>query len=442
MTDPMRMTTNIVLILLLAFPFAAAQQQYEWNVLPNSPVQTGRYEDVNFINANQGWAVAGNSTLIRTGNGGETWDVLIAPAPYNVYFRCLSMVSSSKAFIGTLSTSYPLIVTSNSGKSFSPVTVAGKKPTKICGLFRVNQTIYGVGGYDGNATMVKSTDGGTTWNGYDMTPYALSLVDVHFFNDSVGLTIGSVDGAAYNSGRSVVLRTTNGGTSWETVYKSKRLKEWGWKLFFLNDSVGFVSIERRSTDPAGVFFLKTTDRGTTWTEHFFLQDYDVEGIGFANEAVGWIGGWSGPTYQTVDSGKTWDLFSKSNSMVNLNRIRRVNDTLMYGAGTRILRYAPAAVLSAERENAALPSLFTVAQNYPNPFNPNTTIEFTLPQASTVRIFIYNSVGHVIEGIMDNPKPAGTYRLQWRPSSALGSGVYFYQVQTEFGTVTRSMTYLK
>ena len=438
----MRSPFTYLFITLSAVSIIAAQQQYEWKVLSNSPVQSGRYEDISFINASQGWAVSGTSTLIRTGNGGETWDFLQAPAPYNVYFRCITMVNPSKAFIGTLSSTYPLIVTANSGKSFSAVPISGKKPTKICGLYRVGQTIFGVGGYDGNATMVKSTDGGSTWTGYDMTPYAVSLVDVFFFNDSVGFTIGSADGSAYNSGKSVVLRTTNGGTSWEAMYRSTRLKEWGWKLFFISDSIGFVSIERRTPNPGGIFYLKTTDRGTTWTEHFFVQDYDVEGIGFANEAVGWIGGWSGPTYQTVDSGKSWSLFSMSNQMLNLNRIRRLNDTLMFGAGTQILRYSPSSVLSVSGKEPSTPSLFIVAQNYPNPFNPNTTIEFTLPQSTTVRIFIYNAVGQLIEGIMDNPKPAGTYKLQWQPSSALNSGVYFYQIQTEQGTITRSMTYLK
>ncbi|MFZ4621846.1 MAG: YCF48-related protein [Bacteroidota bacterium] len=437
------MKTLFIIPLLIILSFTAAfSQQYDWKTLVNSPMQSGRYEDISFINANQGWAVSGTSTLIRTVNGGESWDVLQAPAPYNVYFRCLSLVSGSKAFIGTLNSTTPLIVTSNSGKSFSAVSISGKKPSKVCGLFRVNQNIYGVGGYDGNATLVKSTNGGDTWTGYDMTSYAVSLVDVFFFNDTLGFTIGSADGSAYNSGKSVVLRTTNGGTSWEQVYKSTRLKEWGWKLFFISDSIGFVSIERRTQNPGGVFYLKTNDRGSTWNEQYFVQDYDVEGIGFANETVGWIGGWSGPTYQTLDSGRTWNLFSMSGQMQNLNRIRRINDTLMYGAGTQIYRYAPSSVLSVHSDNVSVPSVFTVFQNYPNPFNPNTTIEFTLPQFSTVRIFIYNSVGQLIEGIMDNPKPAGTYKLQWRPSAQLTSGVYFYQVQTEIGTVTHSMVYLK
>jgi photosystem II stability/assembly factor-like uncharacterized protein len=419
-----------------------AQNRYEWTVLTSSPMQTGRYEDISFINPQQGWAVSGTSTLIRTNNGGATWDVLQAAAPFNVYFRCVSLVSPTKAFIGTLNASNPLIVTPNSGKSFSSVAVSGKKPTKVCGLFRYQNSIYGVGGYDGNATLVRSTDAGATWTGVDMTPYAVSLVDCHFFNDSTGLTIGSAKGSTYNNGHAVVLRTTDRGESWQNVFTSARTGEWGWKLFFLNDSVGFVSIERRSPSATGIFYLKTMDRGMTWTEHFFLQDYDVEGIGFWDESTGWIGGWTGPTYQTTDSGRTWGEFSLSNKMSNLNRVRRINDTLMYGAGTQIFRYAPSSPASVERINSAAPAIVSVAQNYPNPFNPNTTIVFTLSEFSTVRISIFNAVGQLVEGIMDNPKPAGTYRLQWQPSPGLSGGVYFFRLQTESHTITRSMLYLK
>lgn len=418
------------------------QSAYEWTVLANSPVQTGRYEDIGFANAHIGWAVSGKATIITTRDGGESWKEVNVPAPYNVYYRSLSLLNDSTAFIGALNSAYPLLLASHYGAAVSPVAVAGLKPLKICGLTRAGNSFFGVGGYDGAPTFIRSTDNGTTWTGTTMSPYAVSLVDVHFFNDSLGFTIGSADGSAFNNGKSVVLRTTNGGTSWETVYKSVRLKEWGWKIFFANDSVGYVSIERLSVNPGGVFYLKTVDRGKTWKDQYFLPEFDVEGIGFADESTGWIGGWTGPTYQTIDSGKSWKLFSLSLSMKNLNRIRRVNDTLMFAGGTQIFRYAPSLLTSVRPDQDHLPDLFTLRQNFPNPFNPSTTIQFTLARESTVRLYIYNSVGQMIEAVMDNPKPAGEYSLQWRPSPQLTSGVYFYQIRTEYGTVTRSMTYLK
>ncbi len=436
-------TYSIVIWTLNALLTAAfSQSAYEWTILTNSPIQTGRYEDISFVNALNGWAVSGKASIITTKDGGDTWKEVKVPAPYNVYFRSVAALNDSTAFIGTLNSNFPLFRAEKNGAVIFPVTILGLEPWKICGLTRAGNSFFGVGGYDGTPTLIRSTDAGTTWTGYNMSPYAVSLVDVHFFNDSVGLAVGSVDGLTFNSGKSLVLRTTNGGMSWETVFKSSRLKEWGWKIFFTNDSVGYVSIEQRTVHPDGVFYLKTTDRGLTWKEKYFLPDYDVEGIGFSDPSTGWIGGWSGPTYKTVDSGKSWTIFPLSSQMKNLNRIRRVNDTLLFGAGTQIFRYAPSILTTVRHNETGITDIFTVRQNFPNPFNPGTTIQFTLTRESTVRIFIYNSVGQMIEAVMDNPKPAGEYSLQWRPSSRLTSGVYFYQIQTQYGTITRSMTYLK
>ena len=157
---------------------------------------------------------------------------------------------------------------------------------------------------------------------------------------------------------------------------------------------------------------------------------------------GWIGGWTGPTYQTTNRGKSWSQFELSQSMKNLNRVRKINNKLMYAAGSQIFKYAPVVTNLAENPDNNLPENFLVFQNYPNPFNPSTTIKFQLTQFSKVKINIYNSVGQFIESLLDNPKPAGTYTLQWIPPKNLASGVYFYQVQTEYGAITKDMLYLK
>src|SRR5450759_3157652 len=37
----------------------------------------------------------------------------------------------------------------------------------------------------------------------------------------------------------------------------------------------------------------------------------------------------------------------------------------------------------------LPNIFELSQNYPNPFNPNTTIKYSIPRVSFVKIKIYD-----------------------------------------------------
>ncbi len=70
--------------------------------------------------------------------------------------------------------------------------------------------------------------------------------------------------------------------------------------------------------------------------------------------------------------------------------------------------------------------FDLKQNYPNPFNPVTTIEFSLPIRSQVRLTIYNLAGETVSAPVSRELPAGTYRVQW-DGSALPGGVYFYRL---------------
>ena len=94
-----------------------------------------------------------------------------------------------------------------------------------------------------------------------------------------------------------------------------------------------------------------------------------------------------------------------------------------------------------------PDDFKLNQNYPNPFNPTTTIEYTLPIASTVTISIYNVMGQEVATILPlQDKPAGTYRVNWdgldRSGNQVASGTYFYSMRFGNFTKTKQMTFMK
>lgn len=85
--------------------------------------------------------------------------------------------------------------------------------------------------------------------------------------------------------------------------------------------------------------------------------------------------------------------------------------------------------STSVEKDLLVNTYELYQNYPNPFNPTTTIKFSLPVSSNVRIVIYNSLGEKVKELLDDIRPAGNYELKFDGSN-LSSGVYFYQLITE------------
>ncbi|MBU1633397.1 Ig-like domain-containing protein, partial [bacterium] len=60
----------------------------------------------------------------------------------------------------------------------------------------------------------------------------------------------------------------------------------------------------------------------------------------------------------------------------------------------------------------LPAGFALEQNHPNPFNPSTTISFTLPAASSVRLDIYNVRGEKVQTLVNDYYNAGYWTEVW------------------------------
>jgi len=77
----------------------------------------------------------------------------------------------------------------------------------------------------------------------------------------------------------------------------------------------------------------------------------------------------------------------------------------------------------------IPEKFYVSQNYPNPFNPSTTIEYSLPSESNVRISIYNSVGQEIVKLVSSVQRQGIHKINW-DASRFASGIYFYSFEAD------------
>ncbi len=73
--------------------------------------------------------------------------------------------------------------------------------------------------------------------------------------------------------------------------------------------------------------------------------------------------------------------------------------------------------------------FQLYQNYPNPFNNATMISYALPRPGHVRIAVYNIQGQLVEILVDTKQDAGIYRIQWNTKN-IGSGIYFYQMETQ------------
>ncbi|MFC1538491.1 CotH kinase family protein [Candidatus Latescibacterota bacterium] len=95
----------------------------------------------------------------------------------------------------------------------------------------------------------------------------------------------------------------------------------------------------------------------------------------------------------------------------------------------------------ENDEPNAPTAFSLGQNYPNPFNPVTTIPFDIPKAGQVTIEVYSVTGQRIGVILDNHLSPGKYHAVFT-SKNLASGIYFYRIEANGFSETKSMLLLK
>jgi len=89
----------------------------------------------------------------------------------------------------------------------------------------------------------------------------------------------------------------------------------------------------------------------------------------------------------------------------------------------------------------VPETYSLMQNHPNPFNATTTISFTLDEASSVRLEVYNIVGQHVTTLADGFYGTGRHSVLWDAGNA-ASGVYFYRITTDKVTETKKMMLMK
>ncbi|MCK5573941.1 MAG: aryl-sulfate sulfotransferase [Bacteroidetes bacterium] len=74
------------------------------------------------------------------------------------------------------------------------------------------------------------------------------------------------------------------------------------------------------------------------------------------------------------------------------------------------------------ERGTAPDSYALDGAYPNPFNPFTTIQYSLPELSHVRMVVYNAIGQLVATLIDTPADSGTHEVQFDGRN-LSSGVY-------------------
>lgn len=212
--------------------------------------------------------------------------------PGNFAFNGVHLLNSTNYFMG----SYLLSESNNGGSIWShhPI-ISATDGVEIWGgviedvhFFDANTGV--VAGYflfGGVGYILRTTDGGATWDvvsEHDQGNFPFGFNDMHFIpNTEIGYAVGT---------NGTLLKTIDSGLTWSQQFTGTTNNLYG--IHFVDANNGFAVGDN--------LFLKTTNGGTSWSQP--AVPFLPERVFFIDSQTGYIGG-GGLLQKTTDGGSTW-----------------------------------------------------------------------------------------------------------------------------------------
>ncbi|HYG41275.1 MAG TPA: ELWxxDGT repeat protein [Cytophagales bacterium] len=319
-----------------------------------------------FITKEKGFICGTSNTLIRTLDGGKTWENIdMESFGWNIAFSDIIFTS---ALIGYISTNKGTVIkTIDGGQTWSAVgETYSNYATRI--YFKNENEGYVIGSWSGS-TIQKTTDGGQTWS-FDPSIRGGSLMGISINHNGkmclVGL--GTSLGSTSEPGR--VIFTKEGNGEFKTVCQF--FPEDYNSIQFTNNKTGFIfGSQNFNTTDGGITWLpfqlnttdaisdatfvdektgyaitqwdifKTTNSGETWVkvdeDNTLGDSWWMKKIYFLNSDIGFVHGWNGKIFKTINGGITWgEIISGTDNIVNDIKISN-NVGYAVGSGGMILK---------------------------------------------------------------------------------------------------------
>lgn len=274
---------------------------------------------ISLVDADTGTAVGDGGTILRTTDGGSTWTVQTRGVSLNHHLNGISFGDANTATaVGGAGT---IVRTTDGGATWVEQTSNASKYTLGDVSFTSPDTGTVVGSWYEyieameffHGIILRTTDGGTTWV-KQLEPMDRMFYGVHFIDSNHGMVVGR-DG---NSG--VILRTADGGDTW--VDLTTGTTPIIFKIFFTDINTG------TGVGPGGVI-VRTTDGGDTWVQQTSGTSIALCDVVFTDANTGTVVGNDGTVLRTTDGGATWiqqaipasvDLYSVSFANENVGVI--------------------------------------------------------------------------------------------------------------------------
>lgn len=268
-----------------------------------------RLTSVHFTDAQHGWAAGSNGTVLKTDDGGATWERVTLPPEF-------------------------------SRDLLRAVWALDAQRVRLLGEYNLTQRPSSAD-LDARAFLLASDDAGSTWQNIEPArppdkPFRRArrpigqtaeseAEQVERLNSPILTAFCFAAGSGWLTGESGTIQTTrDGGGSWQMQYAVTR------KLFY---DVTALDAQQAWIVGGSGSILRTIDGGSNWNEQPSATTNTLRAVHFIDAKRGWAAGISGTILATTNGGNRWQV-QTSNNTETLNDIRFVNAHEGWAAGER------------------------------------------------------------------------------------------------------------
>lgn len=408
---------KILITFLLFLTINTHSQQQQWISLGSATPQN--LWECSFVDTLNGWAVGDSGTIIHTSNGGVNWiaqDSKLKEYIFNVFFinKRLGWALAwglNVNYFGTY-----ILKTTNGGNTWD-TTRYPVPDTWLRAIYFTDSATGYIGG--GSAVLIKTTNAGVNWFSCEVDTTSISsrfpIGRFRFYNNNLGIACGGVMDIA-----GVFWKTTNAGLYWTSVIIAPEPIT-DVKIF---DTSRYLAVGGDYEFGASV--SKTFNGGINWS-YKSLEVFGIPNtISFRNDSNAWCPmGYLRNLLVTYNAGDTWEVTNTPDS-ISIFDLEFLNSKVGFGVGLNgaIMKFNYSSVNI--NSNTTNPNKFKLYQNYPNPFNPITNIDYSVSEISEVELKIFNLLGKEISTLYKGYKTEGKYSIKFTGNN-LPSGIYFYRL---------------
>jgi photosystem II stability/assembly factor-like uncharacterized protein len=239
-----------------------------------------------------------------TSDGGTNW----LPSAVPDSSRSFTAVSLIDPLTGYMAGAYNLFPAEISNSNLKDFHKKGFSSSMIEHLENLGLSSYA----DYKGLFIKTTDGGRNWFTYGILPLKISyLTGMDFLDANTGVVITSIQDTSLSM-YSTILKTTNGGLTWDEILNIDSVYEFREIKFIDSDNIialGWGGSSDSLHSNTGGMIFRSTNAGINWSLQFFLYR-EFTDVSFSDNSTGFLSATfngDGLVYKTTDKGNSWNI---------------------------------------------------------------------------------------------------------------------------------------